>query len=137
MPKIYFKKQDGQMLALNMYGDAVNRVMEIVLTISNHRGSTLLIDEVENGIHYTKQAEFWRLLHKLAETFDVQIFATTHSREMMTAFSQTFGSDGDAAYFELARKAKTQRIVAIHHDLKTLTFELERGDECSPPHLGQ
>jgi AAA15 family ATPase/GTPase len=126
VPRIHLRKKNGSVHPISMYGDAVNRVMEMVLTIINNKDSVLLIDEIENGIHYTRQPEFWRLLSQLAETFNVQIFATTHSREMLEAFSKTFGTDGDAVYFEMARHAKSNQISAIRHRLELLEHELEQ-----------
>ena len=48
-------------------------------------GGALLIDEFENGLHYSIQADVWRAIHDLACDFDVQIFATTHSYECIMA----------------------------------------------------
>ena len=59
------------------------------------------------------------------ESFDVQIFSTTHSLEMLHAFadvSQDF--ENESAYFELYRRKITGEIDYNLHDLKTLSFEL-------------
>ena len=85
----------------------------------NAENSVFFIDEIENGIHYQNQREFWRSLFELAIELDVQIFATTHSLEMMQAFAdvglKSYADEG--AYFELARNDKTNQIVAIKRDL--------------------
>lgn len=87
------------------------------------------IDEIENGLHYTVQAEFWTYLFRLAQQFNVQIFATTHSIEMIRAFAavaQKEDFQSLAAYFELSKHLKTQEILASKHEIDTLQCELER-----------
>ena len=87
----------------------------------------LLIDEIENGIHHTVQTDFWKFIFKLAATelFDVQIFSTTHSLEMVEAFaevSQNFPNE--SAYFELFHRKITGQIDYNSHDFETLNYEI-------------
>ena len=55
----------------------------------------LLLDEVENGIHHTKQPQFWELLLSLSEAYNVQVFATTHSWDCVVGFSQAIENQDD------------------------------------------
>jgi AAA15 family ATPase/GTPase len=48
----------------------------------------LLIDEIENGLHYSVLPTVWKGLLLAAKEFDVQIFATTHSWECILAADQ-------------------------------------------------
>jgi hypothetical protein len=67
------------------------------------------------------------MLFKLAIAYDTQIFATTHSSEMIKSFAKVAQDFPDkAAYFEMARSPKTNLIKAIKHDVETLRFELDR-----------
>lgn len=126
-PNLYITKQNQKRLPLSLFGDGINRVANIILKLINNNSKILLIDEIENGIHYTNQREFWRLLFRLAIELDVQIFATTHSGEMIEAFTdvclEKYPENG--AYFELTRKAKTNQIIAIKRDPETLMYALE------------
>jgi AAA15 family ATPase/GTPase len=123
---ISIEKSGKGFMPLSLFGDALNRIVQIILTIVNNRGSVILIDEVENGIHHTAQRDFWTYLFKIAKEFDVQVFATTHSLEMINAFSEVAGKDfvEDAAYFELVRHLKTGEIVGIKHKIDTLEYEI-------------
>jgi AAA15 family ATPase/GTPase len=123
---ISIEKSGKGFMPLSLFGDALNRIVQIILSIANNRGSVILIDEVENGIHHTAQREFWTYLFKIAKEFDVQVFATTHSLEMIKAFSEVAGKDfvEDAGYFELVRHLKTGEIVGIKHKLATLEYEI-------------
>ena len=56
-------------------------MLGLVLSMSEASGGLLLIDEIENGLHHSVQEEVFSMLLELAKSFDVQIFATTHSEE--------------------------------------------------------
>jgi AAA15 family ATPase/GTPase len=127
-PTLYLRRKGESRLPLSLFGDAINRVADIILKLVNSKHKILLVDEIENGIHYTNQRDFWRILFRLAVELDTQIFATTHSLEMLQAFADV-GLEPDqecsSAYFELAKKPKTNQIIGIRRDLETLNYALE------------
>jgi AAA15 family ATPase/GTPase len=53
------------------------------------RGGVLAVDEVENGLHHSIQQDVWDFLLAMAEELRVQVFATTHSWESVTAFQSS------------------------------------------------
>ena len=127
-PTLYLRRKGEKRLPLSLFGDAINRVAEIILKLVNSEHKILLIDEIENGIHHTSQREFWRVLFRLAVELDTQIFATTHSLEMLQAFADVGlepNQECSSAYFELAKKPKTDQIIGIRRDLETLNYALE------------
>lgn len=127
-PTLYLRRKGEKRLPLSLFGDALNRVAYIMLKLINNKYKILLIDEIENGIHYTNQREFWRILFRLAVELDTQIFATTHSLEMLQAFADVgleLAGECSSAYFELAKKLKTNQIIGIRRDLETLNYALE------------
>ena len=110
---------------MSLFGDAINRIADIILRIVNNENSILLIDEIENGIHHSNQVYFWSILYKLAKELNIQIFATTHSLEMTQAFVKAgLEYQNFAAHFELTRQMKTGKIVAIRRDLDTFCLLL-------------
>lgn len=126
-PTLYLQRKNEKRMPITLFGDAITKVADFVLRIINNPNSIILIDEIENGIHYTAQAELWEMLFKLAIAYETQIFATTHSSEMIKAFAKVAQEFSDkAAYFEMARSPKTNLIKAIRHDVETLRFELDR-----------
>ncbi len=128
-PTLYLTRTGQARLPIAAFGDAVNRIADIILKLINNEHKVMLIDEIENGIHYSSQVDFWRLLIELTKKLNVQIFATTHSLEMIRAFA-TAGlalNPLSCAYLELARHETTGKIIAIHRDLESLDYALERG----------
>jgi AAA domain, putative AbiEii toxin, Type IV TA system len=129
-PTIYLKRQGEKRIPLSLFGDAMNRIADIILKVINNRDSVLLIDEIENGIHHSNQVAFWEFLYKLADRLNVQIFATTHSLEMTEAFIKAgLDRQDSAAHFELVRHEKTNKIVAINRDLETLEYGISHHKE--------
>lgn len=73
---------------LRTFGDGVNRLFGVILSLCNARNGVLLVDEIENGLHYSVQTEIWRTIFRLANTLNVQVFATSHSWDCVRAFQQ-------------------------------------------------
>jgi hypothetical protein len=71
---------------LHSLGEGMSRIFEIMLSITNARGGRLLIDEIENGLHYSIHETLWRHIFDVAAKLDVQVFATTHSWGCIDAF---------------------------------------------------
>lgn len=71
---------------LSSMGDGVNRILTIILALLNCKDGILLIDEFENGLHYTVQTQLWKMVYQLAEKLNVQVFATTHSDDCIKSF---------------------------------------------------
>lgn len=128
---LYLTRANEQRLPLAIFGDAIKRVINIIISLVNNSYNILLIDEIENGIHYTNQREFWQMLFKLAVELDTQIFATTHSLEMIQAFEdvglENYPEQG--AYFELVRSPRTDKILGIKRNLRTLDYALKHEKE--------
>lgn len=92
-------------VALRSMGDGMYRLLQIVLAMFASRGGFLLVDEFENGLHYSVQAAVWDLLFSLSHELDVQVFATTHSWDCIKAFCGTAVRESaiDGVLFRLGR----------------------------------
>jgi AAA15 family ATPase/GTPase len=122
----------GKIISLSDFGDAFKHFLNYFINIidKRHSGdlieSILLIDEIENGIHYSIHNDFWKAMFKLSKELKVQVFATTHSLEMIKAFNEVAKTEGEGAYFEMAREYETGQIFAQKHDADLLEYELEK-----------
>ena len=87
-------------------GDGVNRVFGIALALVLSRGGALLLDEVENGLHHSIQDAVWEATFSLAERFDVQVFATTHSWDAVVGFQHAaMQSQAEGMLYRLERES--------------------------------
>ena len=50
-----------------LFGGATSRFVEIVVLLLNNKASIVLLDEIENGMHYTIHEDLWRMLFRLAK----------------------------------------------------------------------
>lgn len=80
------RKSRRQPEPLRSLGEGMNRLFDIMLGMTNARGGRLLIDEIENGLHYSIHEALWRHVFAAASMLDVQVFATTHSWGCIDAF---------------------------------------------------
>lgn len=75
-------------VSLRSYGEGTNRLLGIALALVNCKDGVLLIDEIENGLHYSVLPDVWKLIFRTAKDLNVQVFATTHSKDCIEAFAQ-------------------------------------------------
>ncbi len=77
-----------QLLAVNMMGDGLRRYLNIVAASANPINNILLIDEIENGLHYSAYKKLWEAIFALAVSTNKQAFVTTHSKETLQKLNQ-------------------------------------------------
>ena len=68
-------------------GDGFSQFFHLILSLYNKPNSILLVDEIANGIHFSLYEQMWEVLLKIAQDRNVQIFATSHSYEIIRAFN--------------------------------------------------
>ena len=111
-----------------MLGDGITRLLSFILSVFSNQGGVVLIDEIENGFHYTKQNLIWEILYDLAVDLNVQIIANTHSKEMVEAFNYIGNAGQDSfSYYELYRTPKSEKININYIDLETMDYKLKAG----------
>ncbi|MBL8971571.1 MAG: ATP-binding protein [Myxococcales bacterium] len=96
-------------MPLRSLGDGFGRILQLVLKLLPARGGFLLIDEFENGLHFSVQEKLWTLLLRMAERLDIQVFATTHSWDCIESFTR-------AAH---ANKAAEGLLFRLGHSVRT------------------
>jgi hypothetical protein len=91
-------------LPLRSFGDGLNRLFGIVLSLVNATDGLLLIDEFENGMHHSVQADAWRAIFRIARRQGTQVFATSHSWDSIMAFQTVAAEDqADGVLIRLSR----------------------------------
>lgn len=112
------------LVPLKSMGDGINRLFEISVALINAQNGLLLIDEFENGLHWTVQPRIWDIIFQLAERLNVQVFATTHSRDCVQGFEAAWKKYPKlGAYIRLDQK--NIGIRATEYTLETLSDSLE------------
>ena len=116
----------GMPTSHEQYGEA--SAAESPNEMAGHRPHVFLIDEIENGIHYTLHAKLWKLIFELAERYNFQVFATSHSWDCIEGFQKALADDKDAngLLIRLERKEeidKTRAVIIDEEDLPIVIRE--------------
>ncbi len=83
---------DRNRMPLKSLGDGALRFFDMAVTLANSADGYLLIDEVENGIHYSHFEELWRMILEAAVERNIQVLATTHSFDCVAGFARAANS---------------------------------------------
>ena len=116
----WVRMKTGSFIPLPLLGDGVFRTAAIALTMIDASPGVVLVDEIDTGIHYSALKSFWEMLTLVAKEYDVQLFATTHSRECVIAAHDALSGPDDLRLFRLERTEE--------RDVEVFTFNSEQLD---------
>lgn len=111
VPFVVFSSS-SEKLRLTSMGDGINRVLTIILALLNSKDGFLLIDEFENGLHYSVQSQLWEIIFHLSDKLNVQVFATTHSDDCIKSFIES----------DTQNIGKLIRLENLDGDIKSIAF---------------
>jgi AAA15 family ATPase/GTPase len=63
---------------------------DFISAIYQTKGGVILIDELENGIHYSVLEKIWWQIKRASQRTETQVIVTTHSRECLQAAKAAF-----------------------------------------------
>lgn len=104
-PKVVVKGSDSS----QFLGRGVLWALKLALKASTIAGGVFLVDDIESGLHYSVQDRIWRQLFTMAEDFDLQIFATTHSWDCVASFAEVAAERNDTTKSFLFRMGRSVR----------------------------
>ena len=87
IPYVRLKGMD-KLVRLSAMGDGINRMLQIILALINCKGGIFLLDEFENGLHYSVQEQLWTIIFDIAARLDIQVFVTTHSNDCINSYAK-------------------------------------------------
>lgn len=86
----------GRPEPLGNLGEGMNRMLALAIGLVRSADGILLVDEIENGLHYSVQPDLWRMIFETAQELNVQVFATTHSYDCVQAFERVAQEEAKA-----------------------------------------
>jgi len=111
----------GRLVPIELMGGGVGKLLSCLLAIAEAQHGTVLLDEIENGLHHSVLPKVWAAIAEFARTFDTQVFATTHSLECIRAAHEAF-SAGDKYDFAL------HRLDRVEDEIRAVTYDREMLD---------
>ncbi|MDB9516357.1 AAA family ATPase [Roseofilum reptotaenium CS-1145] len=127
IPMIYGDVGMDSLIPISVMGEGMGRLLSIILSIMSISDGILLIDEIDNGIHYSVLEKVWQSIALTTQKYNTQIFATTHSRECIIAAHQAFSQSEsyDFRYVRLEREKDSPLIKSLVYDQETLETSVD------------
>ena len=86
---LYIDHSDfDELVPSNIVGDGIRRYLNIVTTVAEKPNSIILIDEIENGLHFSAHSSLWNSILSLSMDLNIQLFVTTHNIETLKYFKE-------------------------------------------------
>lgn len=118
----------AQMMPLNMFGSGMIRATMILSECILQDSKVLLIDELEQGLHYQAISFLLEALLRLAKDQDIQIFTTTHSIEVIKGLQQVLGQE------EFIEHRDTTMCITLQRDkdgiVRSYRYDYQQFDHC-------
>ena len=120
----------NEFVPLNFLGDGFKRIFYIILKTISLKGKRIMVDEIEIGVHHSKLKDFWINIFKVCKELDVQLFATTHSKECIEAYVEA-AKEVSEENIKLIRlqENKDKSIKAICYKAEYIEYMVESNTE--------
>jgi AAA15 family ATPase/GTPase len=123
-------KTNGEYRDITEFGDGLKHYISIICALYACENGYLFIDEIDNGIYYDHLDRLWEIILTLSIQTNCQIFATTHSKEMLESFARVAKKlDEQDISFTTLVKNKHQEIKALTRDYEMILDSIEDGRE--------
>lgn len=130
-PTLYVDVGLKRKIPMTQMGEGISKLTSILTAILSNTNAVVLIDEIENGIHYSLMPSIWKMIFTAAQKQNCQVFATTHSNDIIKGLSKYLQDDEKAlseqqvAYIRLDRNKKGE-VIPKNYDAAALLVSVER-----------
>jgi energy-coupling factor transporter ATP-binding protein EcfA2 len=107
-------------IPIGSMGDGLWRLLGLALNVVQSRDGILLVDDVDTGLHHTVMEDMWKFLYSAAKQYNVQVFATTHSRdcyESLAAISHKSVSDHSDVTIQRIERGREDAVVYTEQEI--------------------
>jgi AAA15 family ATPase/GTPase len=120
-------KKDGKFYSLNEFGDGIGKFIYFIMLLLSQKNIIVLLDEIENGIHYTNLDKLWEIILIISKQQNVQVFATTHSKECIESYARVAKKleDKEITFIELG-KDDENKITSIVYEYEEIINQVEQ-----------
>ena len=125
--EIYCDVGMNKMIPIGSLGEGIFRTLYILSVISIHPKGYVIIDEIENGLHYKTLKSLWNSIIRLSRDNKTQIFASTHSMDCISAFIDSSVEanvfEGQKKIYRIQRSKGLTKIFSYDYDVAKITLE--------------
>ncbi len=122
---IYGDVGAGRIIPIALMGSGFSRLLELTLAFAEVSDGSIMVDEIENGLHHSALVDVWQAVNRLSREFNVQVFATTHSYECIVAADSAFTESDELHLHHLYRRTPSEPVKATTYKKKALDTNIE------------
>lgn len=122
-------KGQSQRLPIGIMSDGIQRLLALALALVNTRGGILLIDEIDTGLHFSVMSDMWKLVLETAQRLDVQVFATSHSRDCYESLAEVLHETGAGTGTAVIHRIERELGRTVVFDEPEIIIAADRGIE--------
>lgn len=108
-PILYVQFKNGTNMPLSMLGDGINKAIQILLCILMTPNGIVLIDEIENGFHYSVYSKVLNAFYQAALLHHTQLIMTTHNADILRTSVDTLRENNQLSLLTYERIDTSQK----------------------------
>jgi predicted ATPase len=112
-------------IPLASLGEGVSRILTLALHLALTSRGFLLIDEIENGLHWSVMPKIWRFLIETALAGQTQIFAATHSKDWLEGLADLHRTNPELAAHVAVHRLEAGRPTSIRFTAERIAEYVE------------
>lgn len=120
-----------KLLPINLMGDGIRKIFSLLVLMYISRDGIILIDEIDNGFHYSAMRQLWSAILISAKEFNTQVFATTHNEDSIRGLVQSVSNQDISQNLISAYKIinKDSHIESVRYSIEQLEYALQQNLE--------
>ena len=117
-------------LPLSVSGDGMRKIFHLLSVILSQNGGGVIIDEIDNGLHYSAMKSMWVAVLEAAKQSNRQLFITTHNIDSLKALSMVLEEHiafrGDVLTANLVRHTEDDTCEIIPYDFSAFKLCIDQ-----------
>ena len=126
---VYADLDLNQLIPANLLGDGIISTLSWLARLCTAHLTTIFIDEIGSGVHYSSMNAMWKAVLKAAHGGDIQLFATTHSYDCIEAYSEALKSLDLREHARLLNIGRGENHELFSSDADLMEFALDKNFE--------
>lgn len=94
IPYVYVILVNKVKMPITYMGDGINKILQLLLLVLTSPNGIVLLDEIENGFHYSVYPNVLKLLYEAALKVNCQLLITTHNIDILRQSAETMKAMG-------------------------------------------
>ncbi|MBD3165579.1 AAA family ATPase [bacterium] len=115
-------------IPLGSLGEGSWRLLGIGMALALVKNGIILIDDLDVGLHHSAMYDLWRLVDITSRKYNIQVFATTHSRDCINAlgrYLQDNPNTGDVLIHRVEKDQNTPIVYSRNNIISATQHEIE------------